>query len=120
MRQGKGSFVDAHTVAVEGEGGTKTYTAKIILIAVGGYLPPNMLDSSACVPPSQHAPLLTRATVATEARQRSTRVHASRAKAVWWPSICKRRGCGWSIERRGWSIAILPQLSWRTLREAQP
>lgn len=33
--QGKGSFVDAHTVAVEGEGGTKNYTAKTILIAVG-------------------------------------------------------------------------------------
>jgi len=35
--QGKGSFVDAHTVAVEGEGGTKNYTAKTILIAVGGW-----------------------------------------------------------------------------------
>ena len=35
--RGKASFVDSHTVAVEEEGGTKTYTAKTILIAVGGW-----------------------------------------------------------------------------------
>ena len=35
VAQGKASFVDAHTVAVEEEGGTKHYTAKTILIAVG-------------------------------------------------------------------------------------
>ena len=87
--------MDAHTVAVEGEGGTKTYTAKIILIAVGAYLPPNTLDCSACVPPSSHAALLTRGTDATKARQGCTRWHASRvAKGVWWRSISKRREGG--------------------------
>mmetsp|Transcript_45597 Transcript_45597/g.66828 ORF Transcript_45597/g.66828 Transcript_45597/m.66828 type:complete len:458 (+) Transcript_45597:52-1425(+) len=37
IRKGKASFVDAHTVAVEEEDGVKTYTAKTILIAVGGW-----------------------------------------------------------------------------------
>ena len=35
--KGKGTFVDKNTVAVVGEGGEKRYTAKTILIAVGGW-----------------------------------------------------------------------------------